>query len=173
MVYSADRPLDPNFDFQADLYYVIKRPFLNEFIKSAFSWFDVAIWTAATDDYAQIMAQRLMPNPDSLKFIWTRKRCTSKHDYEIGDQYWIKDLKKVRRLGYKLERILVVEDERRTMQRSYGNLILVRSFQGDKKDNELQLLIQYLDWIRHQDNVRKIEKRYWREIAKNEMDRII
>lgn len=171
LVYAADRPLDPNFDFQVFLFYIIKRPFLNEFIESVFNWFNVAIWTAGSDDYAQVMAQRLIPKAADLKFIWSRKRCTPKHDYEIGDQYWVKDLKKVRRLGYNPERVLVIEDERRTMQRSFGNLILVRSFQGDKKDNELQLLIKYLDWIRDQENVRKIEKRYWREIVKNKVVR--
>lgn len=168
LVFSEENPLAPNFDFKLFTYNVVKRPFLDEFIQCVFEWFDVAVWTAATEDYAQTMIQYLMPNQE-LKFVWSRRRCTFKYDYERGDYYWIKDLKKVKRLGYNLERVLVIEDEVRSLQRSFGNLILTKSFDGNSSDDDLNLLIHYLDWIRRESDVRKIEKRYWRSFGKRKL----
>ena len=169
LVHSDESPLDPNFDFRLFTYNVVKRPYLDEFIYCAFEYFDVAIWTAATDDYAQIMIEYLFPKYQELKFVWSRKRCLLKFDYERGDYFWIKDLKKIKKLGYNLEKVLVIEDEMRSMQRSFGNLILMKPFDGNTADDEFQLLIPYLEWISRQDNVRTIEKRFWRSFGKDRL----
>ena len=166
LVHSADNPLDPNFDFRLSSYQVVKRPFLDEFMVNIFRWFNIALWTAATEDYAQEMVQRIIPNSHQLKFMWSRQRCTLKRDCDKDDYYWIKDLKKVKRLGYNLDMVLVIEDEPRSMQRSYGNIIIIRPFDGDPRDEELQILTQYLEWIRKVENVREIEKRNWRNFVK-------
>jgi RNA polymerase II subunit A small phosphatase-like protein len=162
LVYSRENPLDPNFNFQLDSYQVTKRPFLDEFINRVVDWFDVAIWTAATDDYAQEIIQQVFPDPHQLKFIWSRKRCALRFDYEKGDYYWVKDLKKVKRLGYELEKVLVIEDEPRSTKRNYGNLILTSPFDGNLHDKELKTLLYFLEWISKVENVRRIEKRSWR-----------
>lgn len=162
LVYSSENPLDPNFNFRLDSYSVIKRPYLDKFINQIFQWFDVAIWTAATDDYAQEIIQQVFPRDRKLEFVWSRNRCALRYDYEIGDYYWIKDLKKVKRMGYNLEKVLIIEDEPRAIQRSYGNLILTSAYNGKPEDKELQTLLNFLEWISKVENVRKVEKRYWR-----------
>lgn len=43
----------------------------------------------------------------------------------------MKDLRKVRRLGWALEHVLVVDDTPRKYERSYGNLVAVAPFEGD------------------------------------------
>jgi TFIIF-interacting CTD phosphatase-like protein len=169
LVFSAENPSDPKFDFRLSSYEVVKRPFLDEFVNRVFEWFDIAIWTAATEDYAQAMIRELIPYPHLLKFVWSRRRCTLRYDYERKEYYWLKDLKKVKRLGYKLEKVLIIEDEPRSMQRSYGNLILTHPFDGNPGDNELQTLTQYLEWIRGIANVRTVDKRYWRRFRKEKL----
>lgn len=162
LVYSSENPLDPNFNFRLDSYKVVKRPYLDKFISQIFQWFDVAIWTAATDDYAQEIIQQVFPSSQKLEFVWSRKRCALRYDYEKGDYFWIKDLKKVKRIGYNLEKVLIIEDESRAIQRSYGNLILTSAYDGNPEDKELQILLNFLEWISKVENVRKIEKRHWR-----------
>ena len=54
---------------------------------------------------------------------------------------------------------------RKSASRNYGNAIYPKAFEGDPDDRELLLLAAYLETMRHQTNVRKIEKRRWRETA--------
>ena len=77
--------------------------------------------------------------------------------------YWVKDLRKVRRLGYDLRRVIFIDDTARKLERSYGNLVRVRPFKGDPDDDELLHLARYLDRLDREENIRAVEKRYWRE----------
>jgi RNA polymerase II subunit A small phosphatase-like protein len=80
--------------------------------------------------------------------------------------YWVKDLKKLRRRGYRKEQIIIVDDTPRKLERSYGNLVRVHPFEGDPSDDELLYLMRYLDRIREEENIRIIEKRGWRDNMK-------
>jgi len=82
---------------------------------------------------------------------------------EQCETYFVKDLKKVKRLGFNLDQVIIVEDtqaEGRTELRA--NAIYVRSFCGDVGDDELRRLATYLDRIKTSINVRGVEKRDWR-----------
>ena len=74
-------------------------------------------------------------------------------------------LKKLKRAGYSLESVLVIDDSPEKHVRNYGNLIRVRPFVGDANDSELRHLLPFLNWIRFRDDVRQIEKRNWRTFA--------
>jgi RNA polymerase II subunit A small phosphatase-like protein len=161
LVYSTEDTSVIDYDFTIYDYRVRKRPFVDDFLKHVAGLFEVAVWTHATDGYAHIVIRKVFPSNMNLSFVWCRSRCTSRHDHERRDRYWVKDLKKVKRVGYNLERVLVIEDDPRTMQRSYGNLITVRPFYGDPEDKELQELKPYMSWISSVKNVRAIEKRTW------------
>ena len=76
--------------------------------------------------------------------------------------YWVKDLKKVKRLGYDLNRMLMVDDTPSKLQRNYGNAVYVSSFEGDPADRELLSLAPYLLSLVDCDDFRTIEKRGWR-----------
>lgn len=168
LVYSTEDTSVQTYDFQLGSYRVRKRPFLDEFLKTISGWFALAVWTSATHDYAELLINRLFPNPTNLKFIWSRKRCTMRRDLERGDSYWVKDMKKLKRHGFDLSKVLAIEDEPRTLERNYGNLVTVRAFEGDHSDTELRDLLPFLNWIRTADNVRVIEKRYWRTFNSDE-----
>jgi hypothetical protein len=48
-------------------------------------------------------------------------------------------------------------------EKSYGNLITVKPFEGDRSDCELKYLLVYLDILKHEANIRSVEKRGWRD----------
>lgn len=59
--------------------------------------------------------------------------------------YRVKDLKTIRRVGYELERVIVVDDTAKKHERNYGNLVRVRPFEGQLDDDELLYLATYLE----------------------------
>ena len=51
-----------------------------------------------------------MPSGLVPSFVWSRTRCTPRFDYERWEKLYLKDLKKVKRRGYDLDRVLIVDD---------------------------------------------------------------
>ena len=101
--------------------------------------------------------------PNHLRFVWSCERCTRRYHPELQEHYYAKDLSKVRRLGFELERILIVDDSPEKLAKHYGNHIQVAPFTGDESDHELRDLLPFLDFLRTAENVRRIEKRFWRQ----------
>ena len=81
--------------------------------------------------------------------------------------FYIKRLKKIKRFGFSLDKILIVDDTPHKSSENYGNAIYPNEFTGNGQDNELSLLIDYLKTLKYVDNVRRIEKRNWREELKS------
>ena len=73
----------------------------------------------------------------------------------------MKDLKKVKRLGYRLERDLIADDTPRKVQRQYGNAVYVPPFFGDPDDESAAPAGRFLVSLRDVPNVRTLEKRGW------------
>lgn len=167
LLYATRQPLEENHDLMIADYFVYLRPHLNAFLKFCFENFEVAIWTSATQFYALSVQNKLYENPDfadkRLAFVWSRARCVQRLDYEYKDYYFIKDLKKVKKKGYKLKDIIMVDNTPRKLCRNYGNLVCVNDFLGNKNDDELLKLMRYLVKLKNVDNVRKIEKRGWQK----------
>lgn len=74
----------------------------------------------------------------------------------------MKDLKKVRRAGFPLKRVLMIDDTSRKLERHYGNHLPIKPFLGDSSDTELLDVLPFLDWIRGESDFRAVEKRKWR-----------
>ena len=83
-------------------------------------------------------------------------------DLTTGEFTNKKDLAKLKRLGYSLESIIAVDDTPSKYSRSYGNLVAVKEFVGDTADDELPLLLRYLETLIPVANIRILEKRRWR-----------
>lgn len=162
LIYSSLTKLSFSEDFKVDQYFVYKRPGIENFLNFISENFNFAVWTSSTSDYADGLVKQLFLDQSVLKFVWARDRCVSKIDIESREQYWIKDLKKVKKLGFDLEKILVIDDSPEKLQRNYGNHIPVIPFLGNPKDDELSRLINFLKKIINLDSVRSIEKRNWR-----------
>lgn len=162
LVFSDTQSLERREDFKIDGYYVYKRPELNPFLKFCFINFDVAVWTSSTSDYADLVIKNIFPKPNKVKFIWCRERCTQRFNRDSAEYYWVKDLKKVKRLGYDLGLVIMIDDSTEKLERNYGNHIFVTPYYGAKDDYELGLLQTYLQTLINVSNVREIEKRGWK-----------
>lgn len=62
---------------------------------------------------------------------------------------------------------MIVDDSREKAKNNFGNAIYVSEFKGDREDNELMMLSEYLLKLKYADNVRTIEKRNWRAEINN------
>ena len=159
----ARRELDEHgYAFRTPDYYVSVRPHLSEFLDSVFEWYAVAVWTSAGEDYGRQVITEVFPDPTDLAFCWFSDRCTRRFDSELREHFFLKDLKKVRRKGFSLERVLMIDDTGKMLGRQYGNLLPISPFLGDPSDRELLDVLPFLDWIRDQPSFRSIEKRDWR-----------
>ena len=161
LVFGTEKELSRAPDFRVTRFHVYRRPHLLPFLEYCFADFDVAVWTSAgrayaTEVVAQVFGQR------ELRFFWSAERCTQRTDFNTYDRYAVKDLRKVRKLGFPLEQILMVDDSPEKLERQYGNHIKITPFEGDLSDAELPALADYLRSIRQQPNYRTIEKRHWR-----------
>jgi hypothetical protein len=95
--------------------------------------------------------------------VWASDRCTVAYDLECLEYYNRKNIKKIKRKGYRLESIIAVDDTPQKWDRSYyGNLVRVKPFEGEETDEELKYLLLYLDKLRYEENIRSVEKRFWR-----------
>lgn len=169
LIYSVDKKnyLNDGYDLKIDNeYFTKKRPYVDDFVKSMSVHYELAVWTAATEDYAQIIVNELFSkNNIQLEFFFSRERCIPKEKqrsmYEyFPERYYIKDLNKIKK-KYNLERVLMVDDLPIGLQRQYGNLIRVNPFTGNPHDEELKYLEKYLIEIKNEVNFRQIEKRNW------------
>ena len=164
LVYATQHELHYAYEFMAGPYFVYARPYLDEFISYCFDNFSVAVWTSSGSDYAEAVTNEIFSNKQSLKFIWSRERCVRRFDHHRYDYFYIKDLKKVKRnsfIGFPLERVIMVDNTPRKLIRNYGNLIKVSSFEGDLRDDELLYLMEYLDQMKFEPNIRRVDKRGW------------
>jgi len=162
LIHADVEPLERPCDFNTAHYFVYIRPHLEQFLLTCARHFELAVWTSSTDAYAQIVVSHLLPAEIELTFLWARERCTLHVDPHTGELGWLKDLKKIKRRGYSLERVLVVDDSPEKLARTRGNLIRVRPFLGDPDDDELSKLARYLPTLADAENVRKVDKRDWR-----------
>lgn len=165
LIHGTQTPLERPPDFHCEKYGIYRRPGLAPFLAGLQEQFAVAVWTSAGPAYARCVVENIFPEDFELQFLWSRGRCTHRVDGETGEQQLLKNLKKVRRWGYSLERVVVIDDTPSVYSRSYGNLIQVRGYDGEPEDDELELLGQYLRLLRDEPNVRHIEKRAWRNAA--------
>jgi len=162
LIYGTEQQLSTAEAFKAGPYFVYLRPHLRPFLDFCADRFDIAVWTASSADYAHAVVTQLFGSFDRLKFLWSRSRCTLRHDLDEQDTYWVKDLKKIRRIGYALEQVIVVDDTAKKHERNYGNLVRVQPFEGQPDDDELLHLAGYLETLAEVDDVRLVEKRGWR-----------
>jgi TFIIF-interacting CTD phosphatase-like protein len=84
-------------------------------------------------------------------------------DHQQSEHGYVKNLKKVKARGEPLERVVMVDDSPEKLIHQYGNLVRISPFEGQADDHELLLLMDYLQHLNQQPNVRRIEKRGWQQ----------
>jgi RNA polymerase II subunit A small phosphatase-like protein len=163
LVYASEIELGRAADFQALGYHVYRRPHLQTFLDHVLARYDVGVWTSSGRRYADAVCAALFP-PQALRFVWSSERCSLSRDWTTGEYLNRKRLQKLKTHGYRLERLLAIDDTPSKHAQNYGNLVCVSEYLGeDPHDDELLRLIGYIDALAGEANVRTIEKRRWRE----------
>ena len=172
LLHASDTRLARDADFRLFGFHVYVRPHLARFLADCADRFHLAVWSSASDDYVQAMVKHIFPASLTPAFVWGRSRCTYSMDYRRVQEdgfldpsshfNYVKKLHKLRRHGYRLERMLIVDDTPAKCVHNYGNAIYAKAYDGRADDDELLLLGRYLRTLADADNVRALEKRHWR-----------
>jgi len=163
LIFSTYGPRDQEPDFKVAPYVTYRRPLSDQFLNSCLDWFEVGIWSSATKVYVDPVLENLIQDMARFSFVWTRERCTLRRTAADPLGYYVEDLKKLRKKGYDLRGVIVVDDDRRAFERNYGNAIRVSEYRGSPNDDELPMLLKYLEKIGSAPDIRTIEKRFWRD----------
>ena len=110
--------------------YVQVRPYADYFLNEMSKYFELVIFTAAAEDYADIVLNEL----DKNKVI--NYKLYRKHTEQINGVF-IKDLSK---LGRDLSKILIVDNNKDNFSLQPENGLFISSYFGEQNDNELYLL---------------------------------
>lgn len=182
LIHAEDGESEVHPDLSPDFYSyghpVYKRPGVHEFVEGVLDEFRIAVWTSAAGDYASVIVDHLFgQRRHELEFLWSRSHCTQKSTARMFDEalntephllmgwqpyHWTKEIRKIRRRGYKVDRVVAVDDTPQKWASSYGNLVRVPEWKAeDPEDNVLERLLPYLRWLNEQPNVRRVEKRGW------------
>lgn len=161
LVYATTERFERDCDFETSWCFVYKRPFLDEFLSFCFSNFRVAIWTSSGDKYAAAVVKAVVEQHGVPEFLWSHKKCTPSLNPETFESVPVKNLDKVKRRGFHLDSVIMVDDTPAKLSKHYGNLVRVNEYNGQEDDSELKILMQFLSYLMSVENVRKIEKRGW------------
>ncbi|MBO1320608.1 HAD family hydrolase [Acanthopleuribacter pedis] len=166
LVRASRKPLTDLYGFQVGPYYVYRRPYLQECIDFCRKRVACAVWTSAGARYAHEVVARIFPKDMPLEFVWSRDRCTFRrfdafNEMELCEGAWVKNLKKVKRRGWCLSQVLMLDNTPKKLRFNYGNLVPIRDFRGDPEDVELPRFMRYLPELLEENDVRPVEKRGW------------
>lgn len=161
LVHATETKLKQKEDVRVSNYFVYKRPHLEFFLQELFEHFKIGIWSSGNDDYVEKIVNEITPKNINFEIIWGRSRCSIKRDFESQDYYYEKRLDKLKRKGFTLEKILLIDDSPEKARKNYGNAVYIKEFIGNKTDNELPMLLKYLILLKDEKNVRTVEKRGW------------
>lgn len=162
LIWATQEEPPDGFDFRAFTYFVKKRPHLDEFLHAVRQWYKLAVWSSSDDKYVLHVVDNVLGGPSGLCFAWGRSRCTQRYDEETCDYYYAKNLKKVKRKGFDLRRVLILDDSPEKLRQNFGNHLQVRPFEGQSADRELLDVLPFLEALKDRGNFREIEKRGWR-----------
>ncbi|AGC48367.1 phosphoprotein phosphatase [Myxococcus stipitatus DSM 14675] len=171
LIHAREAPLERAADFELMGYHVYVRPHLERFLTECAARFRLAVWSSASDDYVEAIASRIFPSAQRPELVWGRSRCTYAVDCARVQEEgfmdpsrhcaYVKKLGKLKRRGFRLERVLIVDDTPAKCAFNYGNAIYVRPFEGAREDAELPVLSRYLGTLADVPDVRRLEKRGW------------
>ena len=166
LVYSSEIELDRKCDFRIGKYFTYVRPYASKMLVHLSYFYDIAFWSSATKLYIKNIVEEIVSDDLKLLFAWDRSYCTYCQDKnsDIAGMafHFEKKLNKLRKRGFDINRILIVDDSPKEVASSYGNAIYISKYNGKIDDLELNYLSTFLLKIHTEENVRIIEKRFWR-----------
>ena len=135
-----------NVDFDSILYniYVLVRPGVENFIKKLSKIFEIVIFTASISRYASPLLD-ILDKEKKIKYRLYREHCT------FLNGIYIKELK---RLNRDLKDVIIVDNSPIAYAFDTENGLPIKSWYGDKNDNEFDIIFPLLEFLSEADDVR-------------------
>ena len=135
---------------------LIIRPGMYQFLDYASENFDLCIFTASEPDYADTIINYIERNKNYFKMRLYRDNCIF-----IEPGLYIKDLRIL--ISFKnMEDIIILDNSLFSFANQLNNGILITSFFDDKEDDFLYNVIDYLEYIKNEKDIREINKESFR-----------
>ncbi|KAK9132253.1 hypothetical protein Scep_011781 [Stephania cephalantha] len=116
-------------------FYVIKRPGVDEFLKSLSDKFEIVVFTAGLREYASLVLDQLDPG-NVISYRLYRDSCTEQSGR------FVKDLGD---LGRDLKNVVLVDDNPNAYSLQPENALPVAPFFSDVGDGELKKVMRFFD----------------------------
>ncbi|KAF4119972.1 hypothetical protein GMORB2_3383 [Geosmithia morbida] len=129
------------------LYWVNKRPFCDEFLRRVVKWFNLVIFTASVQEYADPVIDWLESEKKFFSARYYRQHCT----YRQGA--YIKDLSAVEP---DLSSVMILDNSPLSYMFHEDNSIPIQGWINDPTDSDLMHLIPFLEGLQYVHDVRSL-----------------
>lgn len=130
----------------ATLYYVHKRPFCDDFLKLVCKWYNVVVFTASVQEYADPVIDWLEQEQRFFSKRYYRQHCT-----KVGNGY-VKDLTCVDK---DLSKLMIIDNSPVSYMMHENNAIAIEGWINDPTDVDLLCLLPVLNAMRYCIDVRQ------------------
>ena len=130
------------------------RPYAKNLIENLSQNFDIGVFTAAVDYYAQEIVRFLDPKRKHIKVILSREDC-----HEIYQNIYVKDLRIIKNRN--ASRVFLVDNCAYSYAYQMDNGIPIISYHEGKDDAELRYLEQYLYCLDQQEDAQTFNRNYF------------
>lgn len=163
LVHSQPSPAPEKYDFivrpmidgeRVD-FFVLKRPFVEEFLEFLSNKFEIVVFTAGIEEYASQVLDRI----DGKGLVSHRLYRDSCKEL---DGKFVKDLSE---LGRDLKRVVIVDDNPNSYVFQPDNALPILPFIDDLGDGELKNLIQFFEKLDEVEDTRDAVKNYVSQFA--------
>ena len=142
----SDISLQINIDGKIHTINILKRPFVDEFLKEISNYYEIYVFTASMEEYASPVIDIIDKN-NIVKGKFFRQDCIYNNDL------YIKDLFKVTN---DLKDVIIIDNNPSSYATNEDNGIPIKTWYDDLNDNELIKLIPVLKYLSTVNDVRSI-----------------
>ncbi|KAK4162637.1 NLI interacting factor-like phosphatase-domain-containing protein [Cladorrhinum sp. PSN259] len=129
------------------LYYVHKRPHCDEFLRRVSKWFNLVVFTASVQEYADPVIDWLEADRKYFSARYYRQHCTFRHGA------FIKDLSSVEP---DLSKVMILDNSPLSYMFHQDNAIPIQGWISDPTDSDLMYLIPFLEGMQYVSDVRAL-----------------
>lgn len=129
------------------LYYVHKRPHCDEFLRRVSKWYNLVVFTASVQEYADPVIDWLEADRKYFSARYYRQHCTFRHGA------FIKDLSSVEP---DLSKVMILDNSPLSYMFHQDNAIPIQGWISDPTDGDLMYLIPFLEGLQYVSDVRAL-----------------
>lgn len=144
LVWVGDRPEDGLEHVWWGEQVVMKRAGLEAFLQAVSARFELAVWSQRPAAQAQQLASLIFGADAALKFVWGQEQAKRRFDEREWEDYWLKDLHKLKAQGYELGDLVALDHDKRVYARSRSPYVEVEPFYGSGQDQALAEILPVL-----------------------------